>query len=42
VVLKPTFTNVRFYEEDIIIVSDKGSNFYYNLISKKRYKLEQW
>ncbi|MBI3237337.1 MAG: hypothetical protein HYZ43_00580, partial [Flavobacteriia bacterium] len=41
-VLKPSFTNVRFYEEDMIIVSDEGSNFYYNLISKKRYKLEQW
>lgn len=42
VVLKPTFTNVRFYEEDIIIVSDGGSNFYYDLISKKRNTLEQW
>ncbi|MES2556271.1 MAG: WG repeat-containing protein [Bacteroidota bacterium] len=42
VVLKPTFTNVRFYTDDIIIVSDGGSNFYYNLISKKRNTLEQW
>lgn len=42
VVLKPTFTNIRFYDETTVIVSDGGSNFYYNLISKKRYKLEQW
>ncbi len=42
VVLKPTFTNIRFYDEATIIVSDGGVNFYYNLISKKRYTLEQW
>ncbi len=42
IVLKPTFTNIRFYDDSTIIVSDGGSNFYYNLISKKRYKLEQW
>ncbi|MDH4472615.1 MAG: WG repeat-containing protein [Fluviicola sp.] len=42
VVLKPTFTNIRFYDDATIIVSDGGSNFYYDLISKKRYKLEQW
>src|SRR3989338_587856 len=41
-VLKPTFTNIRFYSDDMIIVSDDGSNFYYNLISKKRNTLEQW
>ena len=42
VVLKPTFTNIRFYDDATIIVSDGGSNFYYNLISKKRHTLEQW
>lgn len=42
VVLKPIFTNIRYHDETTVIISDGGSNFYYDLISKKRYTLEQW
>lgn len=42
ILLKPTYTHMSFYDDNNVILHEDAQDFYFDLLTKKRYNADSW